>query len=102
LGVRGSVQVVSVERGPSVGATSAYCRRTGRLPLQSPQEVPTSTSSKAQLEEVVDEEGSPSNTVVLAFGDLAMCKPLLNSAKAAGVKVELLKYEKHLGHRQMV
>jgi len=103
LGVRGSVQVVSAERGPSVGATSAFCRRPGRLLRPSAASSSSSFSSyfsSGSGAGLAAPNDAP--TVVLAFGDASLCKPLLQSAAAAGVSVELLKYEKHLGHRQMV
>jgi hypothetical protein len=106
LGVRGSVQVVSAERGPSVGATSAFCRRPGRLLRPSAASSSSSSSSFSSYFSSGSGAGlaAPNDapTVVLAFGDASLCKPLLQSAAAAGVSVELLKYEKHLGHRQMV
>jgi len=100
------VQVISVERGPSVGATSAFCRRQGRLPVSPPSPTSSSSSSSgsssSRSRSIVSAVEDATPTVVFAFGDSSMCKPLLSSAKAAGVNVELLKYEKNLGHRQMV
>ena len=38
----------------------------------------------------------------MAFGDAKLCFHLLKSATRAGVKLELLRYDKAAGHRQMV
>ena len=83
--VRGSVQVVSVERADAVGATGAYCRRPGRLPSYSGSS-----------------PGSSREALVVAFGDAKLCAHLIASAKRAGVAVRLLRYEASAGHRQMV
>ena len=95
LGVRGSVQLVSHERGGDEGATSEYCRRPGRL----------SGSRGAPHDGGNDGGGGGGGdgaTLVLAFGDAKLCKDLVASASRAGVALELLPYEPAKGHRQMV
>lgn len=81
LKIRGSVQVVSIENGRSLGATNQYCRN---------RELPIAYSA------TID------RTVIVAFGDKKLCRHLLVTAQIAGVKVKLLEYVKSAGHRQMI
>lgn len=74
---------MSSERGDG-SATSSHCRARPE-------------AAKAKANPRPDRA-----TLVVAFGDAALCAALVASAARASVEVRLLKYERAAGHRQMV